>query len=103
MRFTGAWHEDDEVSYPRPSSDAAAAGNDVDVAAVVVVVGTSASMMMTAQHSSLLAPSPLTCVRKRCAERDTAIEENIRRRRRYRRSQRCILIFPPVDETRRSG
>lgn len=33
-----------------------------------------------------------------------AIEENIRRRRRrYRRSQRCILIFPPVDETRRSG
>lgn len=63
MRFTGAWHEDDEVSYPRPSSDAAAAGNDVDVAAVAVV-GTSASMMMTAQHSSLLAPPPLTCVRE---------------------------------------
>lgn len=60
MRFTDAWHENDVVSYPRPSSDAAAAGNDVDVAAVVVV-GTSASMMI-AQHSSLFAPPPLTCV-----------------------------------------
>ena len=57
------------VSYPRPSSDGAAAGNDVDVAAVVavvavavvVVVVTSASMMI-AQHSSLFAPPPLTCV-----------------------------------------
>jgi len=62
VQLTGAWHENDEVSYPRPSSDAAAAGNDVDVVAVVVV-GTSALMTMTA-HSSLLAPPPFN-VRQR--------------------------------------
>lgn len=77
MRSTDAWYENDEVSYPRPSSDAAAAGNDVDVAAVVVVVGTSASMMMTAQHSSLLAPPPLNVRQRGEARSGTRRERKI--------------------------
>lgn len=84
--------------YPRPSSDGAAAGNDVDVDVVAERVDDDdddRAALVTTRTSALNVRQS-----EEARERDTAIEENIRRRRRCRRSQRCILIFPPVDGTR---